>query len=88
MPAVRAPSKGEASARRAKLPQNKSSMAALLAFGERCTDEAAERALGNDQDRNHASPVSLRQPLRVVLLSTPTFTILKFFFFPAEARLA
>ena len=34
-----------------------SSPAALLANGERCTDEGAARALDSDQDRDHGIPI-------------------------------
>ena len=77
-------SKGEAANVSAKLAQKKSSSAALLANGERCTDEGAARALDSDQDRDHGIPISLCCRMRMVVVTGSTFEILGFFFFPAS----
>ena len=77
-------SKGEAANVSAKLAQKKTSSAALLANGERCTDEGAARALDSDQDRDHGIPISLCCRMRMVVVTGSTFEILGFFFFPAS----
>ena len=80
-------SKGEAANVSAKLAQKKTSSAALLANGERCTDEGAARALDSDQsdqDRDHGIPISLCCRMRMVVVTGSTLEILGFFFFPAS----
>ena len=81
-------SKGEAANVSAKLAQKKTSSAALLANGERCTDEGAARALDSDQDRDHGIPISLCCRMRMVVVTGSTFEILGFFSSPRVASLA
>ena len=67
----------------AKLAQKKTSSAALLANGERCTDEGAARAL----DRDHGIPISLCCRMRMVVVTGSNFEILGFFL-PRESRIS
>ena len=51
----------------------------FLALGERCTDDATERARNGERDRDRGRPVLLVRPVRVVPVTSSNLAILIFF---------
>ena len=51
----------------------------FLALGERCTDDATERARNGERDRDRGRPVLLVRPVRVVAVTSSILAILEFF---------
>jgi hypothetical protein len=56
----------------------------FLALGERCTDDATERARNGERDRDRGRPVLLVRPVRVVAVTSSILAILDFFFVAAS----
>ena len=51
----------------------------FLALGERCTDDATERARNGERDRDRGRPVLLVRPVCVVAVTSSILAILDFF---------
>ena len=49
----------------------------FLALGERCTDDATERARNGERDRDRGRPVLLVRPVRVVAVTSSILAILE-----------
>ena len=59
----------------------------FLALGERCTDDATERARNGERDRDRGRPVLLVRPVRVVAVTSSILAILDFFLSPRSVQL-